>query len=109
MLICECGELIEGDTFRDFIKTRSNPSTPTIGHTNCGYIFNFIDDKNKKKYSSKIELKSHAKKIAEMNKLTDERMGHFLKEIDRLKSNGNLTDRTILLMAYQRIMNYKQD
>ncbi len=109
MIICECGEIIEGDTFRDFIKTRSNPSTPTIGHTNCGYIFNFIDDHNKKKYSSKIELKSYARRFAEKNKLTDERMGHFLKEIDRLKSNGSLTDRTIIMMAYQRIMNKKQD
>jgi hypothetical protein len=32
MIIGECGEIIEGDTFKDYIKTSANPSTPTIGH-----------------------------------------------------------------------------
>ncbi len=44
-IICECGEILHGDTFRDFIKTSSGPSTGTFGHKKCGYVFNFIDDK----------------------------------------------------------------
>jgi hypothetical protein len=37
-VICECGEIIEGDTFKDYIITSANPSTPTIGHKKCGHI-----------------------------------------------------------------------
>ena len=45
MILCECGEIIEGDTFKDYLKTSVSPSTPTVGHKKCGYIFNFIDGK----------------------------------------------------------------
>ncbi|MCK5217272.1 MAG: hypothetical protein KAJ93_05765 [Methanosarcinales archaeon] len=45
MIICECGELIDGNAFKEYIQTSANPSTPTIGHTRCGLIFNFVDDK----------------------------------------------------------------
>jgi len=45
MIICECGELIDGNTFKEYIQTSANPSTPTIGHIRCGLIFNFVDDK----------------------------------------------------------------
>jgi hypothetical protein len=56
MIICECGEVIEGCTFRDYLKTSVSPSTPTIGHKKCGHIFNFIDGNTPKKYSSRNEL-----------------------------------------------------
>jgi hypothetical protein len=61
-IICECGEIIEGDTFRDYIKTSENPSTTIIGQKKCGHIFNFIDDKMK-------ELKNLATRFAEKRNL----------------------------------------
>jgi hypothetical protein len=42
----------------DNIRTSSNPSTPSIGHRKCGSIFNFIDEKMPKRYSSERELKN---------------------------------------------------
>ena len=50
MILCECGELIKDNTFKEYIQTSMNPSTRTIGHTSCGMIFNFIDGKRQKKY-----------------------------------------------------------
>ena len=105
MLICECGEIIKSGTFRDYIRTSAGPSTSTIGHEKCGHIFNFIDDKMPKKYSSRTELKSLAMRFAQMNKLEDGVVGMFLIEVDRLKSGGNLSDRDILISAFKKIDN----
>ena len=96
MLLCECGEIIDGGTFKDYIETSANPSTPTIGHQKCGHIFNFIDGKMPKRYSSKIELKGIAMRFAEKNKMSDKTIEKLLKEVDRLKSSGNLSDGEIL-------------
>lgn len=104
MIICECGEIIEGDTFKDYIKTSANPSTPTIGHKKCGHIFNFIDGKMTKKYSSRIELKSLASKFAEKKNLVSDAAEELLLEVDRLKSSGNLSDCDILVAAFQKIV-----
>ena len=103
MIICECGEVIENYTFRDYIKTSANPSTPTIGHEKCGFIFNFIDGNMPKKYSSKSELKSFAMKFAEKN-MENEGFGKFLLEVDRLKSCGTLSDGEILIKAFRKVM-----
>ncbi|MCX9025061.1 MAG: hypothetical protein OIN85_03070 [Candidatus Methanoperedens sp.] len=104
MLICECGEIIKGFTFKEYIKTSANPSTPTIGHEKCGYIFDFIDDKRTKKYSSRIELKSLAMRFAEKNTLSYETIEKFLIEVDQLKSNGSLSDCEILITAFQKVV-----
>lgn len=32
VMLCECGEFIKGNVFRDYIRTSANPSTSTIGH-----------------------------------------------------------------------------
>lgn len=103
IIICECGEIVDDDTFRDYIKTSANPSTPTIGHKKCGHIFNFIDGKMPKRYSSKKELKSLAMKYAEKRKLNLNEIEHLLVEVDRLKSSGNLSDGEVLNMAFRRI------
>jgi hypothetical protein len=103
MIICECGEIICGNgLFRDYIKTSASPSTPTIGHKKCGYIFNFIDDKMPKKYSSRKELKILAMRFAERNKMESGAVGKFLLEVDRLKSSGNMSDYDILVKAFER-------
>ena len=99
MLLCECGEIADGDTFKDFIKTSANPSTATIGHKKCGCIFNFIDCEMPKKYSSKKELKSIAMNFAQKNKMSLEAIEALLIEVDRLKSSGNLSDGEILVTA----------
>ncbi|MFZ3167961.1 MAG: hypothetical protein WA130_10135 [Candidatus Methanoperedens sp.] len=104
MIICECGEIIDRCTFRDYIKTSANPSTPTIGHEKCGHVFNFIDDKIFKKYSSKIELKSLAIRFAKRNNL-DGKSERYLIEVDRLKSHGHMSDFDILVTAFQRLQN----
>jgi hypothetical protein len=103
MILCECGEIIDGQTFKDYIKTSANPSTPTIGHKNCGLIFDFIDGALPKRYSSKVELKSIAIKFAERKKLDTNVLCKFLLEVDRLKSLGNLSDLDILLAAEKTI------
>lgn len=105
MIICECGEIIEGFTFRDFIKTSAGPSTSTIGHKKCGHIFNFIDGKMPKKYSSKKDLKSLAMRFAQKKHLDCAESEKFLLEVDRLKSGGNLCDCDILIAAVQKIIN----
>ncbi|HLB70570.1 MAG: hypothetical protein OIN88_08465 [Candidatus Methanoperedens sp.] len=102
-IICECGEIIEGSTFRDYIRTSANPSTSTIGHKKCGHIFNFIDGRMSKKYSSRIELKSLAVRFAEKNNMDGLKCERFLIEVDRLKSNGNLSDRDILIRAFHNL------
>ena len=88
MLLCECGEIIDSCTFKDYIETSANPSTPTIGHQKCGHIFNFIDGKMPKRYSSKIELKGIATRFAEKNKMGYETIARLLMEVDRLKPPG---------------------
>lgn len=103
MLICECGEIIKGDTFKDYLKTSAGPSTSTIGHEKCGHIFNFIDDKMPKKYSSRKELKVLAIRFAENNKLDSGAIEKLLLEADRLKSRGILSDREILIEAFKRL------
>jgi len=92
------------DTFRDYIKTSRNPSTRTTGHRTCGLIFNFVDGKCPKKYSSKRELKIIAAAFAQINELSSEEMGKFLLEVDRLKSCGKLSDDRILVYAYQNVL-----
>jgi len=104
MIICECGEIIENCTFRDYIKTSAGPSTPTIGHKKCGHIFNFIDRKGSRKYSSRRELKSLAMSFAKKNNLGMGATGKFMIEVDRLKSSGNHTDSDILVMAYKTVV-----
>ncbi len=103
MVICECGEIIRYCTFKDYIRTSANPSTPTIGHKKCGHVFNFIDDKMPKKYSSRKELKSFAMRFAEKNNLDGENIERFLIEVDRLKSAGNLSDQDILIRAIHKL------
>lgn len=100
MMLCECGEFVEGHTFKDFIPTSSNPSTPTFGHSNCGLIFNFVDGKPPKRYSSRIELKCIAMKFAESKKIDVDDTNRFLLEVDRLKSKGDMSDAEILFRAY---------
>ncbi len=104
MILCECGEIIDGCTFRDYIETSANPSTPTIGHQKCGRIFNFIDGDMPKRYSSKIELKSIAMKFAERNKICNEATESLLIEVDRLKSLGKLSDGEILVTAFRNVV-----
>jgi hypothetical protein len=100
MILCECGKFIEGCTFKCYIKTSSNPSTPTIGHRRCGLIFDFIDGKLPRRYSSKIELKSLALHFAKINELDYHQIERLLIEVDRLKSRGKLSDMEILLKAF---------
>ena len=101
MILCECGEFIEDDFFKDYIKTSSNPSTPTIGHQKCGLIFDFVDERISKKYSSRKELKTIAMKFAEKRKLENETIPRFMVEVDRLKSSGKYSDWEILTTAYK--------
>ncbi len=99
MILCECGKLINRDLFRDYIKTSAGPSTSTIGHTECGLIFNLIDLDIPKRYSSKKELKSIAKKFAEKEGVSDLLTQKLLLEVDRLKRGGKLSDYDILIRA----------
>jgi hypothetical protein len=104
VLICECGEIIDGGTFRDYIKTSASPSSPTIGHRKCGHIFNFIDQKMSMKYSSKIELKSIAMRFALKNNIKSDAIEKFFVQVDKLKSSGNLSDSQIIIKAFQNIV-----
>jgi len=102
MIICECGKFISSaNKFKDFIKTTSNPSTPTFGHTECGFIFNLVDGGLPKKYSSKKELKSMAMAFAGKKKLSNSSTQKFLLLVDRLKRDGNRSDHNILMEAYR--------
>jgi hypothetical protein len=105
IIICECGEIVDDDAFKDYIETSANPSTPTIGHKKCGHIFNFIDGKMPKRYSSKKELKSLAMKYAEKRKLSYNEIERLLLEVDRLKSSGNLSDGEVLNLAFRKMNN----
>lgn len=98
---------MEEDTFKDYIKTSAGPSTRTIGHRQCGIIFNFIDGKSPKKYSSRKELKILAAKFADKNELLVQNTDKFLLEVDRLKSRGKLSDAEILIGAYKKILETK--
>jgi hypothetical protein len=102
-ILCECGKFIKGSTFKDYIKTSSNPSTSTIGHRTCGLIFNFIDGDLPKRYSSKKELKAIAIHLAEIEKLNYADTEKLLIEVDRLKSTSNFTDGEILKKAYEKL------
>ncbi|HII06775.1 MAG TPA: hypothetical protein HA349_05550 [Methanotrichaceae archaeon] len=102
--MCECGEFVDGDTFKDYIETKVNPSTPTIGHTRCGLVFNFFDGELPKRYSSKKELKSLALKFAEKNKFEYGITEIFLLEVDRLKSQGTKSDMEILIKASENVV-----
>lgn len=102
-ILCECGEFINRNTFKDYIETSSNPSTSTIGHRRCGLIYNFIDGDLPKRYSSKKELKAIAIHLAEMEKLEYKDTEKLLIEVDRLKSVGKLTDGEILNKAYKNL------
>ncbi len=103
MIVCECGEIIEGNTFRDYIKTSAGPSTQTIGHKECGYVFDFIDGEAQKKYSTRKELKSMAMKFAEINNLDGGDTARLLIEVDRMKSCGKLSDSDILIKASHKL------
>jgi len=56
-----------------------------------------------KRYSSRKELKSLAVRFAERNNMGRENSERFLIEVDRLKSNGNLSDLDILVAAFHRL------
>lgn len=90
--------------FRDYIETSAGPSTPTIGHGSCGLIFNFMDDGMPKRYSSRKELKAIAAKFASKKSLDAETLGRFLLDVDRLKSEGDMSDMEILMRAYKIAM-----
>lgn len=98
-ILCECGEFIGNHKFKDYISTSINPSTPTVGHIGCGLIFDFIDGNVPKRYSSKKELKSLAMKFGEKSGWDYEFIQVFLLEVDRLKSQGKMTDAEILIEA----------
>jgi hypothetical protein len=104
IFVCECGKLVKDDKFKAYISTSRNPSTRTIGHNNCGLIFNFVDGDWPKKFSSRKELKIIAIEFAENNKLYSEQIGRFLLEVDRLKSHGKYSDDQILVYAYQNVL-----
>jgi len=89
--------------FKDYVPTSIGPSTTTFGHTDCGLIFNLIDGKLPKSFSSRVQLKSIAIRFAQMNKLADEFLCLFLLEVDRLKSRGNICDIDILMAAYKTV------
>lgn len=107
MILCECGEFVDNDKFKDYIPTSSNPSTPTIGHEKCGLIFDFIDGDVPKRYSSRIELKGIAMRYADKKKFDQITTGKFLLEVDRLKSRGTLSDGDILIAATKSIESNK--
>jgi hypothetical protein len=109
MILCECGDIVDNDTFKDYIKTSMSPSTPTIGHKKCGLIFDFVDGTIPKNYSSKVKLKSIAMKFAEKKKLDDESIGILLLEVDRLKSEGKHSDGGILVAAFKKVALSKND
>jgi hypothetical protein len=103
IFVCECGEFIERDTFRDYIKTSANPSTPTIGHCKCGLIFNFVDGKPNKRYSTKNELKVLAMKYTRIKGMDDVTTEKFLGYVTTIKTNGNLSDVDVLQVALDRL------
>ena len=103
MVICECGDTVGKDKFKDYIKTSTNPSTETFGHSKCGFIFNFVDNYPIGRYSSKVKLKLIAKKFAEKVNMDSGETERFLLAVDRLKRSNDLPDFIILKRAYERI------
>ncbi|MGZ7132703.1 MAG: hypothetical protein ACXVH6_04940 [Halobacteriota archaeon] len=103
MLLCECGKFVDKDIFKAYIKTSKNPSTVTIGHEECGFMFDFIDGGMPKRYSSKRELKTIAMHFAGAQALSAEDTERFLLELERLKSEGRYTDGEILARAYRKV------
>lgn len=103
-ILCECGEFIKGNTFKEYIPTSINPSTPTFGHSGCGLIFDLVDGKLPKRFSSRVQLKGIAMRFAEMNNMEETLLGSFLLEVDRLKSAGNISDIDILIEAHKTIL-----
>ena len=102
-ILCECGEFVHGNTFKDYIPTSIGPSTPTFGHCGCGLIFNLVDGELPKSFSNRVQLKVIAMRFAEMNRMEDESVCLFLLEVDRLKSRGNICDIDILIAAYKTV------
>jgi hypothetical protein len=102
-ILCECGEFVQGHTFKDYIPTTISPSTSTFGHSGCGLIFNLVNGELPKSFSTRIRLKSIALRFAEMNEMEDEIVCLFLLEVDRLKSRGNLCDIDILMTAHAKV------
>ena len=102
-ILCECGDFVQGHTFKDYIPTSIGPSTPTFGHSVCGLIFDLVDGELPKRFSTRIQLKGIAMRFAEMNKMENEIVGLFLLEVDRLKSRGNVSDIDILITAHKTI------
>jgi nitrogen regulatory protein PII len=84
------------------METSANPSTPTIGHQKRGHIFNFIDGKMTKRYSSKDRTENIAMEFAVKNKMSNETIESLLIEIDRLKSTGKLFDGEILVTVIKK-------
>ncbi|OPY54097.1 MAG: hypothetical protein A4E48_00425 [Methanosaeta sp. PtaU1.Bin060] len=60
-----------------------------------------------KRYSSRKELKTIAVKFASKKSLGAEALGDFLLDVDRLKSEGNLSDMEILIRAFKISMSRK--
>jgi len=104
MILCECGEIIDGSTFKDYIKTSANPSTPTVGHQKCGLIFDFIDGTMPRVFSSRIELKRIAMDFAKRSRLDYSDTEKLLLEVDRMKSLGKLSDAEILITASRNVL-----
>jgi hypothetical protein len=102
-ILCECGEFVQGHTFKDYIPTTISPSTSTFGHSGCGLIFNLVNGELPKSFSTRIQLKGIAMRFAEMNKMEAELVGLFLLEVDRLKSRGDICDMDILILAHKAI------
>jgi hypothetical protein len=103
MLLCECGELVGKEKFHDYIKTSVSPSTSTIGHENCGLLFNFVDGKSPRKFSSKKELKKTAMAYAGNRGLSPRLTQRLLLAVDRLKRSGNMTDYDVLSRAIKSL------
>ena len=100
-ILCECGEFVENNRFRDYIETSIGPSTPTFGHSNCGLLFDFIDIGMPKRFSSKKELKVIATKFASKCHMSSEVASVFLLKVDLFKSEGIFSDAEILKRAFR--------
>lgn len=103
MLLCECGELVGKEKFHDYIKTSISPSTSTIGHENCGFIFDFVDRDAPKRFSSKKELKKTAMTYARKKGMSPQSTQRLLLAVERLKRNGNMTDYDVLSRAIKSL------
>jgi len=84
-ILCERGEFVQSQTFKDFILTSFGPSIPTFGHSGCDLIFDLVDGELPKRFSTRIQLKNIAMRFAEMMTMEDEFVCLFLLEVDLLK------------------------